>query len=486
MKKQTMLMVMMALTIVLSGCAKTESTNTPASQVSKTENPNSAADMDKGGVKKNVVDTSGNGNIETINIKVMTPDVSAPARANNFIEAANSLNEKLEKENSKQRVQVEAIVKSVKDDEFKQQFIFASKSDNANDIYATGYSNIGWMANGDYLLPLTGIEKEPVFQNQMPGYWDAVSWNKQVWGVIQDTEARPIFFNKNVLKKLGWTDQQIADLPKKSENGEFTLADMTDLAKKAVDSKVVNSGLMLTAGGKDLPVIFFNHGTEVYDASQGKYVLDKSHLKTTFEYLNNAVSQGMLSKGFVSESKDDMLKTLINDEGLFLQAGVWDEAKWRTRGMHKVTGNVTSEYVMNNIGAMVMPVANKDQKPVTVSNPWVYVVSKDTKYPDLVKRLLVEVSAPKLQAEHGLQSSHIPFTKEGQQYETVKKDPWLNYVSYLTQYSKFMPNDPNEPKFEKIMKDATQNVVSGSMTTDEAVDWMGKQMKIDLGEVIEK
>ena len=49
-----------------------------------------------------------------------------------------------------------------------------------------------------------------------------------------------------------------------------------------------------------------------------------------------------------------------------------------------------------------------------------------------------------------------------------------------------MPNDPNEPKFEKILKDPTQNVVSDSMTPDGAVDWMGKQMKIDLGEIIEK
>ncbi|NOU73560.1 hypothetical protein GC098_19400 [Paenibacillus sp. LMG 31458] len=485
MKKQKIMMAMMALTVVLSGCAKTESANTAASKVGNTENANAASDMDKGGVKKNVVD-AGNGNIETINIKVMTPDASAPARANNFVEAAKSLNEKLEKENSKQRVQVEAIVKQANGEEFQQQFIFASKSGNASDIYATGNANIGWMAKGDYLLPLTGIEKEPVFQNQMAGYWNAVTWNKQVWGVIQDTEARPIFFNKNVLKKLGWTDQQIADLPKKAENGEFTLADMTDLAKKAVDSKVVNSGLMMTSGGTDLPVIFFDNGTEVYDASQGKYVLDKAHLKTTFEYLKNAVSQGIIPNGFVTANKDDYLKTIINDEGLFLQAGVWDEAKWRTRGMHKVTGNVTSEYVMNNIGVMVMPPVAKGQKPVTVSNPWVYVVSKGTKYPDLAKRLLIEVSAPKLQAEHAVQSSHIPFTKEGQQYETVKNNPWLNLVGYLTQYSKFMPNDPNEPKFEKIIKDATQNVVSGSMTPDQAVDWMGKQMKIDLGEVIEK
>ncbi|NOU73550.1 hypothetical protein GC098_19350 [Paenibacillus sp. LMG 31458] len=473
MKKKNLLLAMLTLTVVLSGCAKTESAN-------KAETAKASTDT------KTAADAPGNSAIETVNIKVMTPGGSEPTRANNFIEAAKTLNQKLEKENSKQRVQVDAIVKETSGEEFQQMFIFASKSGNANDIYATGYSNIGWMAKGDYILPLSGIEKDPAFQNQMAGYWDAVTWNKKVWGTIQDTEARPIFFNKNVLKKMGWTDQQVADLPKKAESGEFTLADMTALAKKAVDSKLATSGLFMTGGGKDLPIIFLNYGTEVYDATQGKYVLDKAHLKTTFEYLKNGVSQGFLSKTFFADSKDDYLKSLINDEALFVQAGIWDEPKYLTRGMHKVTGNVTTEYVMNNIGAMVMPPVTKGQKPVTISNPWVYVVSKATKYPDLVKRLLVEVTAPKLQAEHAVSTAHLPFTKEGQQYETVKKDAWLNYVGYLTQYSRFMPNDPNEPKFEKIIKDATQSAVSGTMTPDQAVDWMGKQMKIDLGEIIEK
>ncbi|MEF3309943.1 extracellular solute-binding protein [Paenibacillus sp. GYB004] len=424
----------------------------------------------------------GEGGVEIVTIEVMTRDASAPTRVTNFVEAAESLNKKLEEEGSKQRVKVEQIVKSMGEEEFDQHFIFASKSGNTADIYATGYSKVGWMADGDYLLPLEGIDQQKVFENLMPGYWDAVKWDNRIWGVIQDTEARPIFFNKNVLKKLGWTDDQIKSLPQKAENGEFTLAEMAELAQKAVDQKATGGGLLLTAGGKDLPIIFLNHGTEVYDAQAGKYVLDKAGLTDTFTFLSKAVNNGTMERSFLSTGKDDMLKAMINDDVLFLQAGIWDEAKWRTRGMHNKLGNVTSEYVMDNIGVMVMPTAKKGMKPVTVSNPWVYVVPKKTKHPELVTRLLVEVSSPKLQAEHGVQTSHIPFTKEGQEYDTVKQNAWLNYVGYLTSYSRFMPNHPDQPKFEKILKDATQNIVNGDMSPEQAVSWMEKQMKLNLGD----
>jgi inositol-phosphate transport system substrate-binding protein len=285
--------IIAVLTLLLSGCGQAvQETANNTKQVESGQNPNTASDIDTGGTKENIVQTTGD--VEIVPIEVMTPDSSAPARANNFIKAADMLNAQLEKENAKQRVKVNAVVKPLADEDFKQNFIFASKSGNASDIYATTFSNIGWMADGDYLLNLDGIEKEDVFKNQIAGYWDAVTWDKSVWGVIQDTEARPVYFWKPALKKLGWTDEQIAELPGKVEKGEFTMGDMDKIAKDAVDQKIVQNGFVPTTGQSDLALLFYSHNVEMYDKEKAEYVLDKAHMTDTLQWIKQLLDSKVL------------------------------------------------------------------------------------------------------------------------------------------------------------------------------------------------
>ena len=422
--------------------------------------------------------------VETVKIQIMTRDGSAPARVNNFNDAAKALNAELEKEKAPQRVEVDAFVKQMTDPEFDKYFIFAAQSNNSCDIYATNYSKIGWMANGNYLQPLDGIEKAPVLKNLMPGLWNAVTWQGHIYGVIQDMEARPIFVFKPALKKLGWTDAQIAALPGRVESGDFLLRDFIALAKESVAKGATKYGLLHPTGGSDLAVLFISNGTWFYDEGSQKFVLDKAKFLETFQWLEQMGKDQLIPKQFIGVDKNELLKAFVNGQTLFLLAGVWDEAKWRTSGFHSELGNVSSDWIEQNIGVMFMPASDKSVKPSTISNPWVYVVPKSTKNPQLIQRLLQAVSVPELQAKHGTESSHIPFTAEGM--TAVKDNAWLTKVGFLLKSTKFMPLHPDKPKFEKILSESTSNVVTGKMTSAQAVEWMEKQMKLDMGDIIVK
>jgi inositol-phosphate transport system substrate-binding protein len=422
--------------------------------------------------------------IETVELTVSgrrpTGDSFGP---DNLIKAANQLNQDLEKEKSKYRLKVTPVLKTV-GDELNQYIIFSSKSGNAPDIVEIGYSNIGWLAQGNYVMQLDGMEKEAVFKNLMPGYWNPVTWDKHIWGVIQDTEARPVFFYKPHLKNLGWTDEQIASLPKKVESGEFTMQDMIDVSKQAMDQKLVKHGFLHNTGPRDVGAFFFNNGVQMYDEDKKQYVFDKANVLETFKSVKQLIDAQVLPTTMMTYSEQDRLKELINGTALFVGGGIWENQRFKNNGYHNTLGNVSDEWLQQNIGVMLLPANKKGGKPVTVSNPYVYVVSKKTKQPDLVKRLLVQVSAPEFQKSHAVPSSHIPFTKEGQ--ELVKDNAWLNTVSYMTNYSKFVPNQPDEPKFEKIRNEAVQNIETGTMTPEKAAEWMEKQMKLDLGSVVVK
>jgi inositol-phosphate transport system substrate-binding protein len=401
----------------------------------------------------------------------------------NLVKAADKLNLELEKENSKYRLKVTPVLKTV-GDELNQYIIFASKSGKGPDIMEIGYTNIGWLAEGNYIMQLDGIEKEAVFKNQMPGYWDAVTWDKHIWGVIQDTEARPVFFFKPHLKKLGWTDEQISALPKKVENGEFTMQDMMDIAKQAVDQKLVKHGFLHNTGPRDVASLYVNNGVQMYDEDKKQYVFDKASVIETLKSVKEMVDANLLPSSMMTYSEEDRLKELVNGNALFVGGGIWEEERFKRNGYHEELGNVNSEWIKENLGIMLLPPTQKGGKPITMSNPYTYVASKKTKHPDLVKRLLVEVSAPEFQKAHAVPSSHIPFTKEGQ--ELAKDSEWLTTVSYMTNYSRFVPNHPDEPKYEKIRAEAVKNVETGEMTPERAADWMEQQMKLDLGSIVVK
>jgi inositol-phosphate transport system substrate-binding protein len=419
--------------------------------------------------------------IETVTVKAAGwRTASAPYTLKNLENAAEKLNEKLEEEDSKFRLKVNTIAKP-KDEDLKQYYIFASKSGDAPDIMDISYNEIGWLAEGDYILNLDGIEKEEVFKNLMPGYWDTVTYDEHIWGVVQDTEARPVFFYKPALKSLGWSDEEIANLPKLAEQGEFTLQDMERVTTEAVNQNVVKYGFLDKDGGRDRAMLFYNFGAQMYDEEKKQYVLDKEKVLETFKWYEQLMDKNILPK---TMGGDDRLKALVNGEALFAQGGIWEEAKIRNNGYHKELGNVTSEWFNENIGAMLLPPSKKGGKPVTVSGPYTYVISKDTEHPELLKRLLLEASKPEYQKAHAVQSSHIPFTKEGQ--ETVKDNAWLNQVSYMTKYSVFNPNDPNEPKREKIYEDVLKNIQTKEMTPEEALAWMEEQMKLNLDDIVVK
>lgn len=472
------LLTLLVSLLVLAGAC----TSAPASDVDAAEDPDDTPVTTADGEEESGEEEDG-----TIVIQALTRDPSAPARVNNFSDAADSLNDELEAEGSDTRVSVEAIIKPMGDGEFDQHLIFAAQSGNASDIYATGYTKVGWLAEAGYIQPLEDIRDAPVFDDLLEGYWDPVTYDGRIWGVIQDTEARGVLFNKAVLRELGWSEDDIEGLPDRMENGDFLIEDLTNLAREAVEAGITEYGLAHSSGGgaanADLGLLYASHGAEYYDDEAGTFILDRDAMGATFEWLRGLVEEGLMPAEVTDTPKIDLLADLMNSRSLFMTAGIWDEAKFRNRGIHDEFGDADEEWVLENIGIGLMPAADSTIEPVTFSNPWVYVVSTHAEDPELVQRLLTHVSAPELQAKHGVESAHIPFTLAGQQEPAIQENAWLNQVSYLINYSRFMPKDPDSPIYGDLMLEVIGAVETGALEPDEAVDWLATEMERRLENV---
>jgi inositol-phosphate transport system substrate-binding protein len=95
--------------------------------------------------------------------------------------------------------------------DYKKKFTLAADAGEGPDIVLSGHEDVPVWANAGYIVDFEFCrDKYPEFDDVIDSLWDSVTWQGKLWGVPQDTEARPMFYNKTKLKELGWSDADVA------------------------------------------------------------------------------------------------------------------------------------------------------------------------------------------------------------------------------------------------------------------------------------
>ena len=201
-------------------------------------------------------------------------------RCNNFILAAQELNADLEAAGDPRRVKVKIIQDNEDWGKYVTEFVLGYEAGTAPDIWLAGHEYIGAQADAGRIIPLDKIMKEfPIFNLVTDSLWNSVKYKGQIWGIPQDVEARPLYWNEILLRKLGWSEAKIAALPQEIGKGEFTLGDMLTVAKEAVDKGVVQEGdgfWTRPKNGPDFTAFYYAFGGKTIDPATGKLVFDKA------------------------------------------------------------------------------------------------------------------------------------------------------------------------------------------------------------------
>ncbi|AIE61659.1 sugar ABC transporter substrate-binding protein [Bacillus methanolicus] len=425
-------------------------------------------------------ESNNNSKVVTIEAQTAAPETT---RVENLEKAAEKLNEELKKQGKDIRVKVKTKVFEGSWEEYAKQFMLAFKAKKEPDIYATGHENIGWLSDGNYILPLDDLKKSKEYSHVFPILWDSVTYKDHIWGALQDTEARPVFYNKDILKKLGWSEKQINDLPEKVKNGEFTLDDMTKLAEEAKTKGLTQYGIIhRPVDGPDFHVMVYDFGGKLYDPKENKIVLDKKAVKKQLDYYYEIAQKKLIPDNLTQMEWSNIHKAVVNGKTLFYYGGIWNVFNWSQDNFHEKLGKVDEKWVNEHLGMMLIPAAEKGGKPLTLSHPFVYTVSSQTEHPKLVKRLLELVADPALQVEHDVKTFHLPVTKSAADHLNFKAHATLANVTYMTEYTTFLPNHEGFPTYSKAVFNAIQAVELGKKTPEKALNDLEVQLKSDLGD----
>lgn len=395
-------------------------------------------------------------------------------RALNVETAAERLNEELAREGSNIRVKVSSVIDDAAWGDYKRKFVLAADAGSAPDIVLSGHEDVAVWGQAGYVIPLTQqiqSKWQAVYHDVFPTLWESARWNGQIWGVPQDTEARPMFFNKAKLAQLGWTTEQIESLPDRIARGEFTLDDLIATAKEAVRRGVVKPGYGYwhrPVKGGDFLQYYVSYGGATWDATQNKLVVSKEALVNWYAFQRRIVTEGITPANFIGTEWRIWHETVSHGEVLFWNGGIWQFADWAENYVKDLGG---ADYLYKFVGWALQPSGIRGRPGNTLSHPLVYMVTSERasgrKNQDLAFRLITLATDPELNTRHAVKSSHLAILRSQVNIADYARLPLLRDAARMLDYAWYQPNHPDYGPYFDILFAFMQAVEAGEFTPEQ-------------------
>ena len=185
---------------------------------------------------------------EEVTLKLWSrADRSGPLRAGNIVKAAEFLNKQFAAAGINKTVKIKVHENTARGyDQDALELMRAFAVDKAPDFYVAAHEWIGAFAEAGYAMDLEAhIAKYPEFYSDIiPILWEATKYNNKRYAIPQDSEILMFFYRKDMLRKLGKSDAFVEGLPGRVEKGEFTIWDLSKLAKEVVDKGLAQYGII--------------------------------------------------------------------------------------------------------------------------------------------------------------------------------------------------------------------------------------------------
>lgn len=384
-------------------------------------------------------------------------------------------------------------VTGVRDDagwaDYKKKFTLAAEAGEAPDIVLSGHEDVPVWANAGYIVEFSDCKaRYPEFDDVIESLWDAGMWQGKLWAVPQDTEARPMYFNKTKLKELGWSDEEIASLPERIKNGDFTLDDLIATAKEAVQKGIVEPGYGYwhrPRKGGDFLQYYFSYGGRLYDPSQDKLVIVRDALEQWYAFQRRVVEEGITPENFIGTEWSVWHDTVSHGKVLFWNGGIWQWADWAANYVQDLGGQ---EYLFSFVGYALQPSGIRGKPGGTLSHPLVYMITSEKasgkKNQDAACALLAKTTTPEINTLHAVGSTHLGILKSQANFPEYANDRLLSETLYMLDYNYYQPNHVMYGPYFDIVWDFMVKAENGELSPAEAAKGAVELLQTELGDVV--
>lgn len=422
---------------------------------------------------------------EEITINVWSrADRSGPLRAGNIVAAADQLNRMLAAAGTDTSVKVEIFENNA--DGFDADALDLMKAfavDKGPDIYVAAHEWIGAFVEEGYAAQLDDhIAANPEFYEDIIGsLWESVGYKGGIYGIPQDSEIRMFFYDKEMLRQAGKDEEFIEGLPAAVESGDFTIYEMSDLAKEVVDSGAAKYGIVHRPNvGPDFQMLMASFGIDLYDEEQGKLQISESRLTAFYDWLKYSVDNGAIPANMTAWSWDEVHASFRTEKTAFIKFhGIWNvPAQLEARGLDE------NSY-FDAIGWTHSPAAEEGGQPANLSHPIIYVVSELSEHKELAAMIVGLASQPVLNTAHAVTTGHTPISYGQASMKRFVEEGWaLRAGAPMLDYATFMPNHAQIGQYNALVYAGIQAVETGKLEPADAALFVVEEMQAELGDEV--
>ena len=427
----------------------------------------------------------GTASAEEITVKLWTrADRSGPLRGGNIVKAGDTLNRMLAATGTDTRVTVELHENNAKGfDADSLDLLKAFAADKGPDVYVAAHEWIGAFTEAGYAMNLEEhIEANREFYDDIiEVLWDSVRYKGARYGIPQDSEVRMFFYNKNMLREAGKSEEFIEGLPAAVESGDFTIYDLVDLAREVMASGAAKYGMVHRPNvGPDFQMTMESFGIDPYDDEQAKLQMTRSGLTNFYKWLKYAVDQGVLPENMTTWSWDSVHAAFRGGESFLKFHGIWNVGK-----QMEAFGLSSGEEYFNAIGWIHSPAETKGGRPANLSHPIIYVVNPNSPRAELAAYLVALASQPVPNTDHALGTFHTPISHGQTAMREFVANGWaLRAGTPMLEYSGFMPNHADIGQYNAIVYKGIQGVETGRLSPEDAAEFVVEELEAELGDQV--
>jgi len=406
--------------------------------------------------------TAGEEKVYELKANIIGPGPVGVKKAENLELAANQLNQMLEIMDSPVRVKVTVDFSALKWDPFADKFYIDFKAGKSPDIFTL--RDMVELAKGGFIVSLDDHVKsfwDSNYYDFYPNLWESAMWDNKVWGIPHDISPTGAWYRKDVLRKLGYSDEDIIKLL--PPDGSTTLDKLSELAKKAIDAGLVEYGILhRPSSGSGFYGILLAFGAEAYNINTDSLVLNKTAMLKMYEWHAKMVKEGVIPPE--SPPWKTIHSTFVEGKTFCtLASHVGTPAEW------KEAYGLTDEALENDLGFIPFPPAVEGVNPVSVHDFPLYFISSQCKHPEIAALLIMFATSPQACAIHSEYSMRPPYRTSGLHYPMIEQ---IEYIQRIAPSAKTVRPVPTHPDFWSYMArafDALKGVEAGIITPVQAV-----------------
>ncbi|RLG47132.1 MAG: hypothetical protein DRO06_03315 [Thermoproteota archaeon] len=402
-------------------------------------------------------------------------------RATNLEDAARLLNSIFEELGIDLRVELEAEFSELKWKPFEEKFFAAYRAGRAPDI-VIGLRNIPVLADEGVIIPLDDHVKKFWNMNYFDFFlslWKSVEWKGHIWGIPQDATPGCIWYRKDVLRKLGYSDDEIARMLPPDGRG-ITLDTIVRLAREAKEAGLVEYGIVHRPSPGDTIFIYMKiFGGEVYDEETGKLVLVKSAALRMFKWFKQMVDEGLIPG---EPPPWGTIHSMFVEGRVFatFASHVGTPSEWMAKY------GLTEEQFRNDLGFLAFPPAVPGAEPVTTLGPLPYLITSQCKHPEIAELVLMLATSPEAVVKHSKRTLRPVTRRSAMHHPELQEWPYSYTVETARLLEVAAPPiiHPAWGKYKSIVFEHIKGVEAGVISPEDAVEELAKILKAELGDQI--